>query len=75
MAASRHDMTQVAVRGQFIHVGVHMDHEGLRTFAQRPMHGVAFVEARAKHEKDIELPVEDGVGGMASTGIAEHAER
>src|SRR3979409_1387094 len=74
-AASRHDMPEVAVGGELVHVGIYMDHERLCAFAQRPVHRVALVEARAKHDETIEIAVEDGVGGMAAAGIADHAER
>ena len=43
--------------------------------AQRPMHGVALVEARAEHDETIEIAAEDGIGGVAGAGVAEHAER
>ncbi len=39
------------------------------------MHGVALVEAGAQNDKTLELAAEDGGGGVARAGIAEHAER
>jgi hypothetical protein len=74
VSAPRHHVTQVAVGGELLHVGVHMDHESLGTFAHGPVHGVALVEAGAEDEEAVELAVEDGGGGMPAAGIAEDAE-
>ena len=75
VGAPRHHMTQVAVGGELLHVGVHVDHESLGPFAHGPVHGVALVEAGAEHEEAVELAAEDGGGGMPGAGIAEDAER
>ena len=74
MATPRHDMTRVAMRRQFIHVGVHMDHGCLGPFAHGPMHGVAFVETGAEDDEAVEVAFENGFGGMAGSRVAEDAE-
>ncbi len=75
MAASRHHLAEIAVGGELVHVGVDQDHEGLAALAQRPMHGVALVEARAEHQEAVELAAEQRAGGVAGAAVAEHAER
>jgi hypothetical protein len=46
-AAAQHDVTRRAVGGERLHVGVDMDDNGLARSpsAQRPVHGVALIEA------------------------------
>jgi hypothetical protein len=68
-------VAEIAVGGELVHVGVDVDHQRLAALAHRPMHGVALVEAGAEHDETIELAAENGGGGMAGAGIAEHAER
>src|SRR5262249_56479031 len=55
VSAPRHDMAEVAVGGELLHVGVHVDHECFRTLAHGPVHGVALVEAGAAHQAAVEL--------------------
>ena len=75
MATARNHVPEIAMRGQFVHVGVDVDHQRLRPLAHRPVHGVALVEARTENQQAVEVAIENGVGGMARAGIAEYAER
>ena len=74
VAAARHDMAGFAARGDFVHVGIDVDHLRRGFSAQRPVHGVALVEARAKDQQDFEIGGEKSCGRVPRPGIAEHAE-
>ena len=68
-------MVWLAVRGDLPHVGIDVNPPRLRSLAQRPMHGVALVEAGAEDEQELKLRIEQRRGRMPGAGIAEHAER
>jgi hypothetical protein len=75
VTAPRHDVTEVSVCGQLLHVRVDMNHECLRALAHGPMHGVTLIEPGAEDQEAVEFAAENGGGGMAGAGIAEYPER
>ena len=76
-ATARDDMSGHAMRGQLVHIRVDMDDcvLGGGPSAQRPMHGVALVEAGAQHDQHIGRVGEDRGRRVAGARIAEDAER